>query len=164
MERFTGLIGFVAIMLIAVAMSTNRKAIKWRPVGFGLLLQVLIAICVLKGTQIAAALSGIAPPLEQWGAALIFIALAIVVTLIAKRLPESARRVLWILFAVVSLFLFLAYNLLAYLFETMKHVVNSLIGYTQEGSKFVFGTLGDQNTSLGFIFATQVLPTIIFIA
>ncbi|MEO8379807.1 MAG: nucleoside transporter C-terminal domain-containing protein [Acidobacteriota bacterium] len=165
MERFTGLFGFVAIMLIAYAMSTNRKAIKWRPVGWGLALQIVIAIFVLKGRELAALLAGVAPPLEQWGAALIFIAIAIVVTQIAKRMPPGgARRGLWIVFALVSLFFFLSYNLLAYLFESMKHVVNSLIGYTQEGSKFVFGTLGAQDSNLGFIFATQVLPTIIFIA
>ncbi len=164
MERFTGLIGFVAIMLIAYAMSTNRKAIRWRPVAWGLVLQIIVAIFVLKGRQIAAALAGIAPPIEQWFAALIFIVIAIIVTQIAKRIAPAARRGLWIAFAVVALFLFLAYNLLAYLFETMKHVVNGLIGYTQEGSKFVFGTLGAQDSNLGFIFATQVLPTIIFIA
>jgi len=168
MERFTGLFGFVAIMLIAYAMSTNRRAIKWRPVGWGLALQIVIAIFVLKGREIADALAGIAPPLEQWGAALIFILLAVVIAQIAKRMtPGGARRGLWIAFAVFSLFLFLAYNLLAYLFETMKHVVNSLIGYTQEGSKFVFGVLGAPDggdARLGFIFATQVLPTIIFIA
>jgi concentrative nucleoside transporter, CNT family len=168
MERFTALIGFVAILLIAWAISTNRKAIKWRPVVWGLLLQIAIAILVLKGRQIADALAGIAPPLEQWGAALIFVAVAIVVAQLAKRIPVGgARRGLWAVFGVVSLFLFLAYNLLAYLFETMKHVVNGLIGYTQEGSKFVFGTLGAPDggdAKLGFIFATQVLPTIIFIA
>ena len=32
------------------------------------------------------------------------------------------------------------------------------------GSRFVFGEAGAQNSSLGFIFAFQVLPTIIFIA
>ena len=164
MERFTGLIGFVAIMLIAYAMSTNRKAIRWRPVAWGLVLQIIVAIFVLKGRAIATALAGIAPAIEQWFAALIFIVVAIIVTQIAKRIAPAARKGLWIAFGVVALFLFLAYNLLAYLFETMKHVVNGLIGYTQEGSKFVFGTLGAQDSSLGFIFATQVLPTIIFIA
>jgi concentrative nucleoside transporter, CNT family len=75
------------------------------------------------------------------------------------------RRALWIVFGLVTAFLFLAFNLLKYLFETMKHVVNGLIGYTGEGSKFVFGELGVQNSEkIGFIFATQVLPTIIFIA
>jgi CNT family concentrative nucleoside transporter len=165
MERFTALIGFTAILLIAWAISTNRKAIKWRPVFWGLLLQIVIAILVLKGQEIAAMLAPITPPLEQWGAALIFILMAIVVTQIAKRIPPGARGGLWIVFGVVSLYLFLAFNLLKYLFETMKHIVNGLIGYTGEGSKFVFGELGVQNSEkIGFIFATQVLPTIIFIA
>ncbi|HEX8252000.1 MAG TPA: nucleoside transporter C-terminal domain-containing protein [Thermoanaerobaculia bacterium] len=164
MERFTALIGFFAILAIAYLLSTDRKAIKWRPVIWGLILQIIVAIFVLKGRQISEAFGGIAPPLETWGAALIFIVLAIVVTQIAKRLAPGARRGLWIAFGVVSLFLFLAYNLLAYMFETMKHVVNSLIGYTQEGSKFVFGTLGAADSSVGFVFAAQVLPTIIFIA
>jgi len=164
MERFTALIGFFAILAIAYLLSTDRKAIKWRPVVWGLVLQIVVAIFVLKGTQIANAFAGIAPPLERWGAALIFVVLAIVVTQIAKRVAPGARRGLWIAFGVVTLFLFLAYNLLAYLFETMKHVVNNLIGYTQEGSKFVFGTLGAGDSSIGFVFATQVLPTIIFIA
>jgi CNT family concentrative nucleoside transporter len=165
MERFTALIGFVAILAIAWAISTNRKAINWRPVMWGLLLQIVVAICVLKGEPIAAFFTPFAPPLLQWGAALIFILAAVLVTQIAKRLPPGgARTALWAVFGIVALFLFLAYNLLRYLFETMKHVVNSLIGYTQAGSQFVFGELGVQNGKLGFVFATQVLPTIIFIA
>jgi len=39
-----------------------------------------------------------------------------------------------------------------------------LLSYSFEGSKFVFGELGKQGSSLGFYFAFQVLPTIIFIA
>jgi CNT family concentrative nucleoside transporter len=165
MDRFTGLIGFFAILAIAWLISTNRKAIKWRPVFWGLVLQIVVAILVLKGTQIAALFASVAPPLEQWGAALLFVGIAIIVTQIAKRLPPGgARTGIWAVFGIATLYLFLAFNLLAYLFETMKHVVNSLIGYTQEGSKFVFGELGAQNSKLGFVFATQVLPTIIFIA
>ena len=165
MGRLTGLIGFFAILVIAYLLSTNRKAIKWRPVAWGLILQFVVAVFVLKGRQIAGALAGVAPPLENYGAALIFIALTIVVYQIAKRMaPGGARRGLWTVYSVVALFLFLAYNLLAYLFESMKGVVNNLIGYTQVGSEFVFGELGKGNSSIGFIFATQVLPTIIFIA
>ncbi|HET8797924.1 MAG TPA: Na+ dependent nucleoside transporter N-terminal domain-containing protein, partial [Thermoanaerobaculia bacterium] len=143
MERFTGVIGFVAILAIAWLISTNRKAIKWRPVVWGLVLQIVVAILVLKGQLIAASLAAITLPLEKWGAALLFIGIAVVVTQVAKRMPPGgARRGLWIAFGVVSVYLFLTFNLLAYLFETMKHVVNNLIGYTQEGSKFVFGSLG----------------------
>ncbi|HEX8616750.1 MAG TPA: nucleoside transporter C-terminal domain-containing protein [Thermoanaerobaculia bacterium] len=164
MERFTALIGFFAILAIAYLLSTDRKAIKWRPVIWGLVLQIVVAIFVLKGRQIAEAFNGLRPPLETWGAALLFIVTAIIATQIAKRIAPGARRVLWIVFGVFSLYLFLAFNLLAYMFETMKHVVNSLIGYTQEGSKFVFGGLGTADGPAGFVFAAQVLPTIIFIA
>jgi concentrative nucleoside transporter, CNT family len=165
MERFTGLIGFFAILAIAWLLSTNRKAIKWRPVGWGLALQIIVAVLVLKGAQIAAALQSIALPLERWGAALVFLITWIVVAQLVKFVPPGTPRlIVWSLFGLFSLYLFLTFNLLAFIFERMKEIVNKLIGYTQVGSEFVFGELGKGNSSLGFIFATQVLPTIIFIA
>jgi CNT family concentrative nucleoside transporter len=164
-ERFSALIGFVLILGIAVLLSNNRKAIRWRTVGWGLTLQILIAIAVLKGTQIAALLAPIAIPIDRAIAALVFIVLAIVVYQVAKRIPLPTRQFVWYAFGVATLYLFLTFNLLAYLFETMKGIVNVLIGYTGVGSQFVFGELGVQNSKkIGFIFATQVLPTIIFIA
>lgn len=48
MDRFTGLLGVVLIFGIAFLMSNNRKAINYRLVISGLLLQVTIAILVLK--------------------------------------------------------------------------------------------------------------------
>lgn len=42
--------------------------------------------------------------------------------------------------------------------------VNKLLEYSFAGSRFVFGELGVKGSSLGFYFAFQVLPTIIFIA
>lgn len=42
--------------------------------------------------------------------------------------------------------------------------VNKLLEYSFAGSQFVFGPLGAKGSSLGFYFAFQVLPTIIFIA
>ncbi|WP_234734676.1 NupC/NupG family nucleoside CNT transporter [Tellurirhabdus bombi] len=48
MNRFTGLIGIVLILGIAYAMSNNRKAINYRTVGVGLLLQFGLALFVLK--------------------------------------------------------------------------------------------------------------------
>jgi CNT family concentrative nucleoside transporter len=50
------------------------------------------------------------------------------------------------------------------LFQAAGAAVNRLLAYSFEGSKFVFGELGKQGSSLGFYFAFQVLPTIIFIA
>jgi concentrative nucleoside transporter, CNT family len=164
-ERFSALIGFVVILGIAVGLSNNRKAIRWKTVAWGLLLQILIAIAVLKGGLIAETFAPVALPFSRTIAAVIFVALAIAVYWILKWIPAGTRRWLLYSFGLVSLYLFLTYNLLAYLFEQMKGIVNVLISYTGEGSKFVFGELGVQNsTKIGFIFATQVLPTIIFIA
>lgn len=48
MERFNGLLGIVLILGVAFLMSNNRKAINYRTVGVGLLLQVLLAVFILK--------------------------------------------------------------------------------------------------------------------
>src|SRR5258705_11874678 len=50
------------------------------------------------------------------------------------------------------------------MFQAAGSAVNRLLSYSFEGSKFVFGELGKQGSSMGFFFAFQVLPTIIFIA
>jgi len=42
--------------------------------------------------------------------------------------------------------------------------VNQLLSYSFAGSSLVFGELGKKNSQLGFFFAFQVLPTIIFIS
>jgi CNT family concentrative nucleoside transporter len=48
MERFTGLLGIALILGIAFAMSNNRRAINYRTVGVGLLLQAALAVFILK--------------------------------------------------------------------------------------------------------------------
>jgi concentrative nucleoside transporter, CNT family len=50
------------------------------------------------------------------------------------------------------------------LFLRMGNAVTKVLSYAFVGSEFVFGELGKQRSSLGFIFAFQVLPAIIFIA
>lgn len=40
--------GIVALLIIAYLCSNNRKAINWKTVGFGLLLQLVLAISILK--------------------------------------------------------------------------------------------------------------------
>jgi len=164
MERFSALIGFFLILAIAFAISTNRRAIQMRIVGWGLFLQILIAVAVLKGVQISNALSFIAPGLSQPAAMAIFVLLTIVTVFVARRIPVASRRLLWSIYGIVSAILFLRFNLLAFFFSKIKDLVNKLIGFTIEGAKFVFGPLADASTSTGFIFAFQVLPTIIFIA
>ena len=48
MARFTGLLGLLVFLAIAYAASTDRRAIRWRTVLWGLGLQVLFAFAVIK--------------------------------------------------------------------------------------------------------------------
>lgn len=48
MERFIGILGFILILGLAYLLSTNRKAINYRTVGMGLLIQALLAVFILK--------------------------------------------------------------------------------------------------------------------
>jgi CNT family concentrative nucleoside transporter len=49
------------------------------------------------------------------------------------------------------------------IFQKAGDVVSRLLSYSFVGSQFVFGDLGKQGSHLGFYFAFQVLPAIIFI-
>src|ERR1700723_2078270 len=49
------------------------------------------------------------------------------------------------------------------IFQYAGDAVNKLLSYAFVGSQFVFGDLGKQGSHLGFYFAFQVLPAIIFI-
>lgn len=48
MDRFFGIIGIIFIFLVAFLMSNNKKAINIKTVGVGFLLQILLAVFVLK--------------------------------------------------------------------------------------------------------------------
>ena len=48
MEQFVGILGIFSLLGIAVAMSNNRKSIPWRLVIWGLGLQLLFAVFILK--------------------------------------------------------------------------------------------------------------------
>ena len=50
MARFTGLLGLIVFLALAYAFSTNRRAIRWRTVAWGLGLQLLFAFLVIKWT------------------------------------------------------------------------------------------------------------------
>ena len=50
------------------------------------------------------------------------------------------------------------------IFQAAGNAVNKLLSFAFAGSEFMFGELGKRASSIGFIFAFQVLPTIIFIA
>ena len=48
MARFTGLLGLLAFLGLAYALSTNRRAIRWKTVVWGLGLQIVFAFAVIK--------------------------------------------------------------------------------------------------------------------
>jgi concentrative nucleoside transporter, CNT family len=105
MERALSLFGLVAIMGIAYALSTNRAAVRWKTVAWGVGLQFALALFVLK-TAVGQAL-----------------------------------------------------------FAWIGDKINKVLSFSFVGSEFVFGKMGARGgAGTGFVFAFQVLPTIIFIA
>jgi len=105
--RFIGILGIFLVLGIAFALSTNRKKINYRTVAWGLGMQLLLGLFVMK-------------------------------TAIGKNI-----------------------------FQFLGKLVNKLLEFTNEGSHFVFGNLvptdPNFNNNLGFLFAFQVLPAIIFV-
>ena len=61
-------------------------------------------------------------------------------------------------------FFVLRFELGRRLFQLAGNAVNRLLSFSFVGSEFVFGEIGKKISTLGFSFAFQVLPTIIFIA
>jgi concentrative nucleoside transporter, CNT family len=103
MGRFTGILGLATMLLLAYIFSTNRRAIRGKTVVWGLGLQIVFAVFVLR--------------------------------------VDIGRR----------------------MFQVAGDAANRLLNYSFVGSEFLFGPLGKQTSSIGFIFAFQVLPVVIFI-
>jgi len=103
-QRLVGLLGIVTFVGIAIALSHNRKAISRRVLLWGLGLQALLAVLVL-------------------------------------RVPAGRE-----------------------IFVKLGAAITALLGYSYAGTELVFGELGKQHSSLGMVFAFQVLPAIIFVS
>lgn len=104
MDRMISLLGLLVMISIAYGLSEKKKAIAWRTVITGILLQVVFGLIILK--------------------------------------TDFGRNI----------------------FDTIGRGFNAILGYTGEGARFLFGGLATPSESLGFIFATMVLPTIIFMS
>src|SRR5687768_12517341 len=108
MDYLRGLLGIVLLLAIAFLLSRNKKHIDWKLVISGLVLQILVAVCVLK------------IPIVRDG------------------------------------------------FDYLGHGVVKFLGFALDGARFLFGDLAlnsdavDANHNLGFLFAFQALPTVIF--
>jgi CNT family concentrative nucleoside transporter len=104
MSRYIGLLGIALIIGVGVLLSSNRRAIRWSIIAWGLGLQVAFALFVL-------------------------------------RVPAGQE-----------------------LFRALGSAVTALLHFSYAGSEFVFGEIGKSNSSLGVVFAFQVLPAIIFVS
>jgi len=103
MGHYTGILGLLTMLGLAYAFSTNRRAIRVQTVVWGLGLQIVFAIFVLR--------------------------------------VDVGRR----------------------MFQVAGDAATRVLNYAYVGSEFLFGELGKQNSNIGFIFAFQVLPVVIFI-
>ena len=91
--------------------------------------------------------------------------LAIGVALSRDRRAISRRVVAWGLGLQVAFAVFvLRVPLGQRLFRTLGDVVTRILSFSYAGSEFVFGEIGRQHSSLGVVFAFQVLPAIIFVS
>lgn len=161
MGRFIGLAGIVAFMAIAYALSHKRSAIHWRTIAWGLTLQWIFALIVLKGDAIAMQLSFVPFPK---GAGWVVLLLMFTPMLLRRFASYENKPLNWGLFGVIVLGL-LRGNLVGSTFDKMRVVVEHLMAYAHAGASFVFGSLSDgPGGKVGMVFAFAVLPTIIFVA
>ncbi len=91
--------------------------------------------------------------------------LVIGVGLSRNRRAISRRVVAWGLGLQVAFAVFvLRVPLGQRLFRALGDVVTRILSFSYAGSEFVFGEIGRQHSSLGVVFAFQVLPAIIFVS
>jgi CNT family concentrative nucleoside transporter len=50
------------------------------------------------------------------------------------------------------------------IFTALGSVVTKILGFSYAGSEFVFGEIGKQHSSIGVVFAFQIMPAIIFVS
>jgi CNT family concentrative nucleoside transporter len=88
--------------------------------------------------------------------------------LILWLMSEHRRKVNWklvasgILMQIIFAFLILKVEAVKNVFEAMGNFFVLILDFTKAGSSFVFGNLVSNPQSLGFVFAFQILPTILF--
>ncbi len=82
-----------------------------------------------------------------------------------NRAAISKKTVAWgLALQIAFAFIVMRWEYGRLLFQKAGAGVNWLLDFAFYGSSFVFGDLGKKGSPMGFIFAFQVLPTIIFIA
>ena len=151
---FIGILIFIACGYI---LSSNKSRIDWKTVAWGLGLQWIFAILVLKGEWLAMSLSFI--PFYP-GMGWIILGLMFIPALYKKLTNQTLGNLNWILLPFIFIGLIRG-NLIGSAFDRMRVVVEGLMSYAGKGAAFIFGPLQPPTY---FIFAFTVLPVIIFVA
>src|SRR5580765_6141236 len=167
MARYHGIFGLLFFLGLAVILSSDLKAIRWKIVSLGSALQFVLAVVVLKGDWLSHCFDWL-PVMLGMSLGLIVLQIILVKALARWFFQWSAewQRLLWSLISFQLMIVFFKFNLVLIFFTLMRDVVKDLITYAAEGARFIFGPLASESgeRSLGFIFGFQVLPTIIFVA
>ncbi|MCX7632833.1 MAG: hypothetical protein N2Z22_05830 [Turneriella sp.] len=180
LQNLTGLLGIAFALFACFLLSQNRRHIDWKTVLWGLVLQIALAVLVIRGAAVAGLFSWLALPHSVF---LLFLIIQIAAYWLSQRyFPQWVAKLPlpWLrrIFAAEVVLYLLRYNVIGGLFAALKDGAAKVLAYSAEGASFVFGVLGSQQkmqaafaSALGektggiaFIFAFQVLPTIIFVS
>ena len=151
---FLGILVFIGFGYL---LSSHKDRIDWKTVAWGLGLQWIFAILVLKGEWLAMSLSFI--PFYP-GMGWIILGLMFIPALYKKLTNQTLGNLNWILLPFIFIGLIRG-NLIGSAFDRMRVVVEGLMSYAGKGAAFIFGPLQPPTY---FIFAFTVLPVIIFVA
>ncbi len=140
MARYTGLLGLITFLAIAYALSTDRRAIKWRTVAWGLGLQVVFAFLVIKwneGQIILSNISGVITGLlahSADGSSLVF-----------GKLGDPASPLAVFAFAVLPTIIFVsAFFAILYHIGLMQQIIRVVAFIMQR----TMGTSGAESTNV----------------
>jgi CNT family concentrative nucleoside transporter len=90
--------------------------------------------------------------------------LALAYAFSTNRRAISIKTVAWGLGLQITFAIFvLRVDVGRHLFQIIGDAANRVLAYSFYGSEFIFGDLGKQTSNVGFVFAFQVLPVVIFI-
>ena len=92
------------------------------------------------------------------------ITLIVIAVIFSKKRNRINWNLVWkgLLIQIVFAFCILKIPIIHNLFEWFSLVFITILNFTRDGSIFLFGSLIENTNSYGYIFAFQVLPTIIF--
>lgn len=152
-----GLLGIVVFIGLGYLMSSHKNRIEWKTIAWGLGLQWIFAILVLKGEWLALHLAFLPFPK---GMGWIILGLMFLPTLYKKLTKKTLGIINWILLPIICISLVRG-NLIGSAFDRMRVVVEGLMSYAGKGSAFVFGPLQPPTY---FIFAFTILPVVIFVS